>query len=61
MGGFETAAVLATPHPLLLHNTGSHFPTAGLAAAYKSVGAAKKLRIESARLPEKEQLVWITR
>jgi hypothetical protein len=60
MGGFQTAAVLAAPHPLLLHNNGAEFPTAMVREAYKGAGAEKKLRIESARVPDEELISWIT-
>ena len=60
MGGFETAAVLAAPHPLLLHNTVSHFPNERLVMAYKSAGEGEKLRIESSKLSEEEIARWIT-
>jgi hypothetical protein len=45
MGGFEGAAILAAPRPLLLHNTGSKFPTDSLQAAYAAAGVAGKLRM----------------
>src|SRR6185503_9631407 len=49
-GTFEGAAMLAAPHPLLLHNTGDKFPTDGIRSAYQAVRADKKLRTESAPL-----------
>jgi hypothetical protein len=45
MGGFEGAAILAAPRPLLLHNTESKFATDSLEGAYAAVGAASKLRM----------------
>jgi hypothetical protein len=44
MGGFEGAAILAAPRPLLLHNAGSKFPTDSLQGTYAAVGATGKLR-----------------
>jgi len=59
MGGFETAAVLAAPHPLLLYNVGTNFPTARITTAYNATSASDKLRIDSTRLPEEELVRWI--
>jgi len=60
MGTFEGPAMLAAPHPLLLHNTGSGFATEGIKSAYKAAGATKKLRIESKRLSDEELINWIS-
>jgi len=46
MGGFEGAAILSAPHPVLLYNTGPKFPTENLQAAYLATGGPGKLRIE---------------
>ena len=46
MGGFEGAAILAAPHPLFLHNTGSKFSTDSLQAAYDAAGVRGQLRTE---------------
>lgn len=54
MGGFETAAMLAAPHPLLLHNTGPNFPTKTLLAAYSASGVLGKVRIDVGTLPYTE-------
>lgn len=59
LNGYFTAAMLAAPHPLLLHNTGEHFAAAALRAAYASAGAGPKLRIESRPLSEGKVLAWI--
>jgi hypothetical protein len=59
LGGFEGAAALATPHPLLLHNAGAHFTTDLLRASYKAAGATGKLRVEASRVPEQELAVWV--
>jgi len=52
IGTFEGAAMLAAPHPLLLHNTGDKFPTGAIRSAYRAAGAGKELRIEAGPLPE---------
>jgi len=59
LGTFEGSAILAAPHPLLLHHTGIHFPTDALRAAYRAVGANDKLRVVAAALPEDELVRWI--
>lgn len=59
IGTFEGAAMLAAPHPLLLHNTGGKFPTDSIRAAYGALGATKKLRIESRKLSDDEIAEWI--
>jgi hypothetical protein len=58
MGGFEGAALLAAPHPLLLHNVGDNFALGRLRTGY---GAAGKLKVEKARLSEEQILGWIAR
>jgi hypothetical protein len=54
MGGFESAGMLAAPHPLLLHNTGEHFTTDSLRSTYDATGIQGKLRIESGPLTSEE-------
>ena len=61
IGTFEGAAMLAAPHPLLLHNTGDKFPTDALRATYCALGASKKLRIESRKLSDDEIAEWISK
>ncbi|PWU21047.1 MAG: hypothetical protein C5B50_02555 [Verrucomicrobia bacterium] len=58
IGGFEGAAILAAPHPLLLHNAGQHFKTDSLRATYQAIGLSGKLRIE-AKLVEEDLGEWI--
>lgn len=48
LGDFHTAAVLAAPHPLLLHNTGDKFAAAAwIQDVYGSLGAVPALHTES--------------
>jgi hypothetical protein len=61
IGTFEGGAMLATPHPLLLHNTGTSFPTVKLRAAYRAMGASDTLRVVAAALPDEELVRWIAR
>ena len=60
MGTFQGGALLAAPHPLLLHNTGKNFPTTDLRSGYEAVGAAKKLVLESDRVSDDALLQWIS-
>ena len=47
LGDFHTAAVLAAPHPLLLHNTGDKFSAAAwIQDVYGSLGAVPALHTE---------------
>ena len=61
IGTFEGAAMLAAPHPLLLHNTADRFRGAALRATYRALGASKKLRIESRKLNDDEIVEWISK
>ena len=60
IGTFEGAPLLAAPHPLLLHNTGQNFRVTAIRSGYKSSAAAKKLRIEPARLSDEALANWIS-
>ncbi len=51
-GAFEGAAMLAAPHPLVLHNTADKFGTAGIRDSYLASGALRDLREESAALDD---------
>jgi hypothetical protein len=61
IGAFEGSAILAAPHPLLLHNTAKALPTAGLSSTYLGLGARRKLTIESERLSDEQIVSWISR
>ncbi len=54
MGGFETAAVLAAPNPLILHNTGDHFPYSAIRGIYTAVAGTKSISVSPTRLDEAE-------
>jgi hypothetical protein len=60
IGTFEGGAVLAAPHPLLLHHTGTDFPTVALRSAYRAMSASDQLRVVAARLPDEELVRWIS-
>jgi len=59
LGGFDTTAALAAPHPLLLHNTGANFSSAWLSDTYAAVKAKKSFRAESAKLKDDLLISWI--
>ncbi len=59
IGTFEGAAMLAAPHPLLLHHFAQNFPTTSLTAAYKAAKSSKKLRLEPARLADPDLVKWV--
>lgn len=61
VGTFEGGAMLAAPHPLLVHNTGGRFPTSGLLSAYRALTARGKLRLETSRLNEDALVEWISK
>jgi len=61
IGTFEGAAMLAAPHPLLLHDVGDKFPTDAIRATYRALGASKRLRIESRKLSDNEIVEWISK
>ena len=60
IGAFEGAAMLAAPHPILLHNTGGAFATEALRSTYQGIGASDKLRVAAARLPDDELVSWLS-
>jgi dienelactone hydrolase len=61
IGGFEGAALLAVPNPLLLHNTGTDFSTRNLRASYDALKAPKKLIVRSDGISSRDVLTWILR
>jgi len=61
MGGFQTAGMLAAPHPLLLHNTGSRFALEPLVQSYSAAKAINQFGQSSGCLSDKEIVDWITR
>jgi len=61
-GGLWTAAALAAPRRVMLHNVAGEFDTAPLRAAYRAAGAEApgKLRIEKRRLGPDAVCRWVT-
>jgi hypothetical protein len=60
IGSFEGPALLAAPHPLLVHHTGKHFATSSVRTAYKTLGAINRLRVEPLALSDDAVARWIT-
>ncbi|MBI3852976.1 MAG: acetylxylan esterase [Verrucomicrobia bacterium] len=60
LGAFEGAAMLAAPHPLLLHNTGKHFASDSLLAAYSAAGATDSFGEEPRQWSDSELTTHIT-
>jgi hypothetical protein len=61
IGTFEGAAMLASPNPLLLHNTGSSFPTDGIRSAFQASGTPRKPRIEAGQLADDALVDWVSK
>jgi hypothetical protein len=59
IGTFEGAAMLAAPHPVLMHNTGAAFTTGAVRSTYQALGASGKLRLAAASLPDEELVSWV--
>lgn len=58
-GGFETAALLAAPNPILLHNTGENFSTGKIQELYEQLGRSQKLLVTSDALPDWAIASWL--
>ena len=57
--GFETAAVLAAPNRLLLHNTGSQFRTIDIERAYRGIGARTSLQVSRTIIETDDLRNWL--
>ncbi|MBI3874766.1 MAG: hypothetical protein HY300_02115 [Verrucomicrobia bacterium] len=60
MGGFETPVVLSAANPLVLHNTGEKFITAGMQGTYMALGATKTISINAQKLDDDSLMKRIT-
>jgi dienelactone hydrolase len=62
MGDFTTAALLAAPHPLLLHNTGTKFPvSAAVTELYAGLKQESRIQVADSLLAPQAVADWITR
>jgi len=59
-GDFQTAALLASPSPLLLHNLGTDFSSEPFEHAFKVQGAQNQLRVSRQELSVSEIAGWLT-
>ena len=53
-GDFRTAGTLVAPRNLIIHNTGDAFDTGWIEEAYRSMGAARNLLVQSEAMPDAE-------
>jgi hypothetical protein len=60
LGGYEGAALLAAPHPLLVHHTAKRFATGNARSTYKALGKFNQLAIEAGLLPDDRVAKWIS-
>jgi hypothetical protein len=60
LGAFAGVAALATPNPLLVHNTGAKFPTGILDEAYAASPSRTALTVATAPLKDEAIVSWIT-
>jgi dienelactone hydrolase len=58
-GDFQTAAMLAAPWPLLLHNAGSLFATEAFTQAFTLQAVTARLRVSGTELPPAEIAAWL--
>ena len=61
IGDFEGAAILASPHPLLLYNLGKNFPDKSVHAVYSTLKSGKDFRAESNHPTDEALAGWISR
>ncbi len=59
-GDFQTAVMLATLTPLLIHNTGGKFRTDSIAELYRRMGRAEDFKFSSPELGKQELLNWLS-
>ena len=58
-GDFRTAATLAAPTRLLLHNTGRNFPVDWVQDVYEAVGLQKNFEAHNNKISETELIHWL--
>ena len=59
VGGIHTAATLAAPGILLIHNTGPEFNAGWIADAYRAAGAEESLSIREGKATEDIVAEWV--
>jgi hypothetical protein len=61
IGGFTGAALLAAPHPLLVHNVSPGFPVETLKSVYGTPKEPSRFQVEQRPFDEGELVQWISR
>ena len=59
IGGFAGCAVLAAPHPLLVHRTSPGFTGGEIRSIYTAAAAGDALKITADAIPDAEVAEWI--
>jgi hypothetical protein len=58
IGTYQGGAMLAAPHPLVLHNTRGKFAVSDIQATYNALGSAKKLALGETPIAEDQIIRW---
>jgi hypothetical protein len=58
IGTYQGGAMLAAPHPLVLHNTRGKFKVPDIQATYNALGASKKLAVGETPIAEDQIIRW---
>lgn len=61
LGGFEGVAMLAAPHPMLLHGADLLFPTDRLSATYAGLNKSKSLLVNPNHMDENALTSWLSK
>ena len=61
LGGVEGAAMLAAPHPLLLHNAGTNVSAETIRSAYAAARSGSQFAVEARPLSDEAILAWLAR
>lgn len=61
LGGFETAALLAAPQPLAIHNTGDQFEQSAIQQGYQALRATRDFTVQREPATDKQILNWLTK
>ncbi len=59
LGGLASAAALATPAELYLHNTGAKFQADEMESAYRAADAIDRLRVQNGPADMRQVIAWI--
>lgn len=59
IGTLQGAAMLAAPHPLLLHNTAPKFESGDIQKTYRASGDRRKIRVVNEPVTDDDLIAWI--